>query len=432
MEKSELITAYEQRGSVPSDARTREAWRGHAVRSINELLAKPKLTDEDACDMSKLEKIYGDCDHAEDMEKEPVRRLHQTGSPNIIVGRPTAGARGKDLFEKTSDPFNGDYNDYFRSLIFKKSDPRLFEVRTSSGLTGAGGGFDSPSELSTLIYDSGTENSGILRRVLALVMNAGELNKVAYDGEDRSGGTYAGYRGEWLGELQASTGSDVVLRNILLVARKVAIYSGISMELQQDSLSLASDIINLLGRALRNELEFVVLRGNGISQPLGLLQSGSRITVGRATAASVTYPDLVNMVVRLAPQFRQGAIWVINPEALQPIHLMIDPASSYIYTGSAGNVAGAPGPSLLGFPIYLCEAASALGSEGDVILADFGQYLFGTRETLTYEVSNAPLWSQAVTSFRMIGRFAGCPALDSAIKPRYGSNTLSWAVTLGS
>gem|GEM_PF-1620362 len=362
---------------------------------------------------------------------DPVRKLYQPGSQEQWVKRGIYGATGRDLFAPTGDPWNGNFDDFFRAILTGKSDPRLFEARTSSNLSGASGGFLSPDALSVTVYDSSRESSEILRRIYAMSIETKSVDQVAFNSEDHSGGLYAGYRASWVPELGSITDTDCILRNIHIETSKLIISSGMSLELYADAPKLSAEIVKLLGRALRTELELAIYRGDGLGGPLGMLASPSRIAVSRAVANQISYVDLANMAIRVAPQFRQNAIFVVSPEALQQLYLLQDVTGHYIWTSGTQNVAGGQPPTLLGFPVYVTEAAGALGDEGDIALVDFSQYLFVTRQELYYEMSNSVYWSTAAQAFRMWGRFGGATLLNVAITPRFGSSTLSWAVTLG-
>jgi len=387
---------------------------------------------EEKQEIEALERYEKELDRAlEKREDPPLRKLYQptTTTPGIQrIGK--VGARGKDLFEPTNDPFNSDWNEFFRAVLSRKPDPRLFEVRTASTLTGAAGGFAVPSPLASFIYDSGLETSEVLRRLMAIPMDSATLDICAYDGESHQGTLYGGFAAQWLPETAAATESDVVLRNMTLTAHTLCLYSGYTLEVGMDSPNLAAEISSIASRGLTFELEDSVINGIGANQPLGFLSSPSRIGVSRATAGQISYTDLVNMVVRLYPLFRENALWIVNPEAMAQLHLMEDAANSLIWTASAGNVAGGQPPTLLGFPVWVSEKARGLGEEGDIILVDPSKYVLGTRRQLIFEVSNSPAWSQRIVSWRMVGRFSGQCLLDTAITPRRGTNSLSWCVTL--
>ena len=64
------------------------------------------------------------------------------------------------------------------------------------------------------------------------------------------------------------------------------------------------------------------------------------------------------------------------------------------------------------------------------VLFDFTQYAAGIRQDVTVEKNQAPGWYEDEISWRVRMRAAGGGMWESAVTPKYGSATLSWAVTL--
>lgn len=192
-----------------------------------------------------------------------------------------------------------------------------------------------------------------------------------------------------------------------------------------------------IGFALKSALAWacdtVVISGNGVNKPTGILHSRSRITVNRASVNAISYADLVAMVSRLVPSLLPDSVWICSPSAYAQLLLLVDTAGHYVWTPATYQGAAAQPPqSLLGLPLYVSEKGADLGQEGDLVLVALSAYAMGWRSEIAIETSNVPGWSEDLVSFRVIARLDGCALLDSEITPAYGgNNTLSWAVTLG-
>jgi len=96
--------------------------------------------------------------------------------------------------------------------------------------------------------------------------------------------------------------------------------------------------------------------------------------------------------------------------------------------GAAQSIPG----TIFGRPFFVTEKMSALGSEGDIGVFDFGFYLIGDRQPLTIDASTHVYFTTNCTAWRFVLRVDGQPWLKSAITPRNGSNTLSPFVILSS
>ena len=65
------------------------------------------------------------------------------------------------------------------------------------------------------------------------------------------------------------------------------------------------------------------------------------------------------------------------------------------------------GPSLLGLPVTVTDHQPAVGSKGDVILADLSQYLIGDRQVMTVERASESLFANDQSYFRVRSRVDG-------------------------
>ena len=139
------------------------------------------------------------------------------------------------------------------------------------------------------------------------------------------------------------------------------------------------------------------------------------------------YADICNMFSRLYPGCVANSVWIVTVSALPRLTQMADAASNLIWQPNA--VGASPG-TIFGRPVLLTEKTPALGSEGDVILADLSQYCIGMRSDITLDKSNGPGFMQDVMSYRAGIRLNGLPLWESAISPANGSDDLSWCVVL--
>lgn len=128
------------------------------------------------------------------------------------------------------------------------------------------------------------------------------------------------------------------------------------------------------------------------------------------------------MVGRLHAPSLERATWIVQPDAYQQITAFGFP------TFAPAGVSGYAMPTLLGLPIIQHEACAALGTEGDVILADLGAYLTLRRARADF---SAHLWFDFDTGcFRFIVRVGGLPLWEEPVTPPNSTLTRSSVVTL--
>ena len=183
---------------------------------------------------------------------------------------------------------------------------------------------------------------------------------------------------------------------------------------------------DVFGESIAFEEDDTFTHGNGIGKPLGILNAPALVTVSRTSATDVKIADLVGMVARFRGNVGR-AKFMVNQSTLPKLYQLADAAGGYVWIPNAGQ--SAPG-SIYGIPYTITEKCSALGTEGDVILADWGFYLIGDRKGVTVEMSPHYKFQNDSLCFKATKRVDGQPWLDSAITPRRGGSTLSPFVAL--
>jgi len=91
---------------------------------------------------------------------------------------------------------------------------------------------------------------------------------------------------------------------------------------------------------------------------------------------------------------------------------------------------GNPFGALFSLPIVPVEFCETLGSLGDIVLADWSEYLLITKGGVEEAESIHVKFLTDETAFRFIMRNNGQPLHDQPITPLKGSNTLSPFVML--
>lgn len=307
------------------------------------------------------------------------------------------------------------------------------ERRSDAMVTNIGvfGGFNVPSGMASMIWSLALESSIALPRCTIFPMPNHDLTIPAWDSEDKTAGPIALFAASWLSESGTAQKARPKLRGICLEAQKLAVYCDASRELVQDGNDMQSQIGNVLKSSLGYAMDEVIINGNGVAKPRGVMNQPSRITVPRASVNDVQYTDLVNMIARMIPSLVQGAVWICSPPVLVKLLTMTDAGNHYVWQpGSFVGAAEKVPQTIFGLPLFISEKASNLGQSGDIMLINFSCYGIGIREQMILETSNAPNWTEDEISFRVIARLDGASLLDTPVTPAYGGSTLSWAITL--
>lgn len=320
-------------------------------------------------------------------------------------------------------------NELLTCIAAGRADQRLdaLEQRAFLAKDGAGGGFAIPEEMGAFLFDSSLETEIVRPRAAVFGMASMTRKIPAWDSSDHSSNLFGGFTGIWMAEEGTQTVQTGKVRAITLQARKLGIYSEASREVLADGMTLEEQIGDALIKSVGFCLDEAFLVGTGVSQPVGAINSDSTIAVNRAAANAIAYADIVNMWARLHPAFATGAVWIASPSIIPQLSNVRDTGNNNLWIQSAA--AGIPG-TLLGRPLLMSEKVAALGSKGDLMLANFAGYATGLRSEVLLEKSNAPGWLRDVMSFRCILRADGISLFNEPITPRNGGSTLSWCVAL--
>jgi HK97 family phage major capsid protein len=308
-----------------------------------------------------------------------------------------------------------------------KVDPRL-STRAATGLSESipsDGGFLVDSEMSGGILKNIWETSPILSRVSKVTLT-GNKTGMKFNGLDETsratGSRAGGITGYWKSEAALKTASKPKFRQIELNLNKLIGLCYATDELLDDAAALEQTI----REGFRAEFDFLladaIINGSGAGQPLGIINSGCMVSVGKETgqaADTIVYENVLKMWSRLMASSRPDSIWLINQNCEPQLHQM----SLAVGTGGApvylpvGGASASPYSTLFGRPVIPVEHCPVLGDTGDIILADFSQYKAIDKGGMQGDVSIHVQFIYDESVFRFVYRFDGQPVLASAITP---------------
>jgi HK97 family phage major capsid protein len=303
------------------------------------------------------------------------------------------------------------------------------------------GGFLLQPEFSSRLIQEVFDTGIISSMVTTIPMTRTSLKVNGVDETSRATGSrYGGIRGYWADEASEKTASKPKFRQIELNLRKMIGLCYATDELLEDVGALESIITN----GFRDEFAFLtddaIINGTGAGQPLGIMNAGCTVTqdkeAGQA-ATTVVYENILNMWTRLFARSWPNAVWLININVLPQLAQMAikfsgstNGAPVYVPPGGASV---APYGTLLGRPVYAIEHCQTLGTEGDLVLADFRNgYLLGRKGAMASDMSIHVRFVYDESVFRFVIRIDGQPVLASPVTPYKGgsSYTQSHFVTL--
>jgi len=324
-----------------------------------------------------------------------------------------------------------------------QADERLLEVNKATGLSegvASDGGFlvqtDFAAELLKRVYEMGQITSRCRRIPISAGANGLKINAMA-ETSRATGSRWGGITGYWAAEAGTKTPSTPEFRQMELTLHKLIGLCYATDELLQDAAALEEIVRQGFSEELNFLTEDAVINGSGAGQPLGIMAAPCLVSVAKETgqaAATVVAENVINMWARLWARSRPSAVWLINQDIEPQLHTM----SLAVGTGGvpvylpAGGLSVSPYGSLFGRPVIPVEYCQTLGTTGDIILADFSQYLMIDKGGLQSASSIHVRFVYDETAFRFVYRVDGQPAWNAALTPYKGTNKLSPFVVLAS
>ncbi len=366
--------------------------------------------------------------------------------PSIVIGPdradldPTGGFKNLGEFAAVVRKHSlGHFTDERLSRMIAKADG-MNETALSDG------GALVPTEYANQLYRDVLAESVLFDKARKYPINLGNSLFIPVRSMLDLGTTAAsgGSLGTWL------TAGGVTADGVPIPAQK-PVYSRVQMTLnrwgallpvtdellQDNNVALANFILDEGGIALAWDLNNAFINGSGQGQPQGVLSSSALITVAADTSQTpftITYSNLVNMKSRLwtiRPGDMSGVVWIAHPDCEAQFEQLKDAAGRNLYF-AAGTIGQTPNAKLFGIPVVYSYHCSAVGSIGDVILADFSQYFVSTKVNggLETAMSMHLYFDSAEVAYRILYRIDGKVARQLPLTIPSSTNTRSGFVAL--
>ena len=293
------------------------------------------------------------------------------------------------------------------------------------------GGYLIPEEFRNQLLEIAVKKSNILNMAMTIPMATNALNIPYVAGTDRSGGAlHGGIQFYWLDEEATKTETRPKFGKIQLRLKKVAGLVYASDEILEDSpISMEPLLTRLFSDALAWQLDNVFINGSGAGKPLGVMNAPCLISVAKETgqaADTILFENVIKAYARMYD--KTNAVWMANDDTFQQLASM----SLAVGTGGApvwlpaGGVSGKPYDTLMGKPLIFTEHCQTLGDAGDLLFADWTQYLVGQKSGAGVKFASSIhlKFDADQVCFRFVMRIDGQPWWPSSLVGRYSSISL--------
>lgn len=346
--------------------------RKELAASMESIAASETLTDEQALAFDAAEQEFDALgEKAARLERIESRKADLAKPEPVAAARAMRGPEAKTEFESLGE--------FMYAVRFNQNDQRLEYhegLRASQSMgTGSEGGFAIPTQFASEMRS--VEPSAAVVRPRATVLPAGTppdaaISMPVLDQVD-SNSLYGGVSVSWIGEGVTKPETSAALKQVTLTPHEVAGHIVVTDQLLANWQSADVVLSNLLRKAMVAAEDQAFINGNGTGKPRGFLGSGAEIEVARTTGSTVKLADLINMESALLGS--ANAVWLMSPAVRGVIRqLNSSTTGGSLIWGDGSIVSGAPA-TLLGRPVVISDRLPALGSTGDIMLADLSYYL---------------------------------------------------------
>lgn len=333
----------------------------------------------------------------------------------------------------TADPTHKSMGDYLIAVM-RGDETRLKKVYGSvksfplgdgeqkalSTDTGSAGGYTVPTEYSTQLLQVASETSPIVSRVrrIPVMAQAGEYPALdnytaptAGSGNTAmAGGLTTAKRAEGGAYTETEPSFEMIKYRINDAASGTV---KVSKELRADSIiGIEAFLRQVIGIAVGSKMEYFILRGNGVGEPLGILNAPALISVTPDSDNTFAYADAVEMTAH----FKSVAgmpVWMHHRGLITDIAAFQVASSSPVVWASP--LAGGQPSTLLGYPLLQSEHLPQANNSGCAVLADLGAYLLFEKGGLYVEFSEHANFNSGQDTWRFGNRMDGQPWMKSYV-----------------
>lgn len=250
-----------------------------------------------------------------------------------------------------------------------------------------------------------------------------------------SGSVYGGVVIYKVAEAGSKTASQPVFGQVELNLHKYVGLCYATEEMLEDSpISVEPMLTDMYTEALRFQLEDDIIFGTGAGECLGISNANAMVSVARNGAGVIAAQDVTSMWMRVMARSQGRAIWLANHDCFDQLARMTIGTTTHpigLLQYNTSGIAAAPYATLMGRPLFLTEHAQTKGTEGDLICADFSQYLLAQKSGGVKAATSIHLkFLTDEVAFRFVMRVDGQPWMQAPLNPLRGSNTLSPFVQL--
>ena len=358
-------------------------------------------------DVATYEKMEAD---VVNLGKE-IDRLERQAAMDAELNKPIADPLTSKPAQSTTDQKTGRASDAYKKAFWnaiRSKNPRPEILNSLVEGTDSEGGYLVPDEFEKTLVQKLTE-ANVLRPLCHVIQTSYGDRKIPVVA---SKGT-----ADWVDEEGTYPLSDDTFSQVILGAYKLATMIKVSEELLSDSVfDIETYVSAQFGKRIGDKEEDAFLNGNGVSKPIGILNTtgGAELGVTTAGATAITGDELIDLVYSLRAPYRKSAVFVLNDTTVKLLRKLKDGEGQYLWR--PGITENAP-DTILGHRIVTSEFMPGVSAGNkSIAFGDFSYYWIADRQGRTFKRLNELYATTGQIGFLASQRLDGKLILPEAIK----------------
>lgn len=216
----------------------------------------------------------------------------------------------------------------------------------------------------------------------------------------------------WTDENAVKSTTTAHFGQVTLTVKKMAAILYASDELIDDSteVDIVNFIIGLFSEAIGEEEDRVIWRGNGTTEPTGIV---GHSTIGtRAAGGNLSFDKMIDLMYDLPQKYHANAKFYVHRTNIREMRKLKDTTGRYYWQEPVAQ--GAPA-TFGGYPVMEVNELP----EANIYFGDLKKaYWLGDRQRMTVKVSNdtETAFTKDQTAIRVVSRIAGNVVLGQAAR----------------
>ena len=215
----------------------------------------------------------------------------------------------------------------------------------------------------------------------------------------------------WTAEGAKKTTTTADFTQPTITAYKLASIIYLTDELIEDSaFGLVDVLVKRFAQKLAQAEDKAIIQGTGTGQPTGLFVANTVAT--RNCSGNLDFDDIIDLVYDLPMQYRQNAVFMVNPANVKELRKTKDTTGQYLWQAPVS--AGQPA-TIQGYQVI----ENYWVPEAQILFGDLKEaYWLGDRQKMTVKISNdtETTFTEDKTAIRIVERIGGTVVFPQAIR----------------